>query len=606
MPAINILLKNIYIRPLRILLMFCAVCLSFLSLDGQPQFVSMASHYGINHIYGEGTAGGGVSFADFNGDKRDDLTLAVSGGEKIHFYLNQATHFIKLDLLPQTFNEVKHILWVDYDNDGDRDLYLTLADDYNRLFRNNGNLQLVDVTDQVGLNTDVLTSFGACWGDYNRDGFLDLYYGLRRIEKTGEPNISKLWMNRKNHFTDKTIESDTEDGGKTPFCSSFLDYNNDRWPDIYTAHDRKRGNTLLKNNADGTFSDVSAVTGTDLKMDGMSVSVGDFNKDNLDDMYVSNSEAGNALFVNKGNNFFSNDADTCGVAFHSIAWGTNFLDGDLDGDLDLYVSGMLPGTVAVNSQYYINNYPEYTFTKGAKITGDTASSFNNAVGDFNSDGSPDIAVINVGPYPTLLFENTGAPNNHIKVNLQGVKSNRDGIGSVITLYAGGKPQRVYTQCGTGFMGQNSYNYLFGLGQSSTADSITVLWPTGHKDVITDITANRSLVITEGMSTGGVINIDPDVNLLDPSQTHEYGISSTGRLEIFPNPSLSDSEVKVVSGNLCIAEICIFNTTGQKTKTMAAPGSSGVFNIYAPEQAGIYYVLARRCDGTAVSGILLVK
>lgn len=590
-------------NPLRIFIPLFFISFYSLTLFGQVQFVSKASQYGIDHTYGNGTAGGGVSFADFNGDLLDDLTLAVSGNEKIHFYINRLTHLEKVNLVDQSFGQVKHILWVDYDNDGDRDLYLTLADDYNRLFRNNGALQLEDVTEEVGLDTDILTSFGACWGDYNRDGYLDLYYGLRRIEQTGEPNISKLWMNRKNHFADVTMESGTEDGGKTPFCSSFLDYNNDKWPDIYTAHDRKRGNTMLKNNADDTFTDVSVITGTDLKMDGMSVSVGDYNKDNFDDIYVSNSEAGNAFFVNKSGNDFSNDADTCGVAFYSVAWGTNFLDGDLDGDLDLYVSGMLPGANAINSQYYFNNYPENTFTKGAKILGDTASSFNNAIGDINDDGFPDIAVINVGPYPTLLLENTGSQNKGIKVTLQGVKSNRDGVGSVITLFAGSATQRIYTQCGIGFMGQNSYNHMMGLGTSGTADSITVLWPTGHRDVITGITAGQHYMITEGMSTGGQILTDPDVTLLDPSNTHDNDPSIQERLLVFPNPAEATEKWHIAADIGCMAGYSLYNTTGQIVMSQPYNDSSA---LTAPSVPGIYKILARRCDGTYISDILLVK
>ena len=582
------------------------IAVTTVSGKGQAQFVNRALEYGINHQYGNGTAGGGVSFADFNGDFRDDLTFASSDGGEIHFYINRGTSLEKINLLPALLEEVKHVLWVDFDNDGDRDLYLTMADNYNRLYRNVGNLQLEDITEEMGLSTEIFTSFGAVWGDYNRDGFADLYYGLRRIESTGEPNISKLWMNRKNRFVEVTTESNTEDGGKTPFCSAFFDYNHDKWPDLYTAHDRKRGNTLLKNNGDGTFSDVSVQTGTDLKMDGMSASVSDYNLDGFDDLYVSNSEAGNALLVNRSGEYFTNDADTCGVGFYSIAWGTNFLDGDLDGDPDLYVSGMLPGRFAINSQYYVNNFPENTFDPGVKIEGDTASSFNNAVGDINDDGAPDIAVMNVGPYPTMLHVNSGSPNNYIKVSLQGVKSNRDGIGAVITLFANGRAQHRYMDCGTGFMGQNSYTTIFGIGQSVMADSIKVLWPTGHIDLMTSVAAGQRFHITEGMTTGGVINVDDDVTLLDPTHIDDVYFHDALVLTLHPNPTASSATITCYIDGDKFDKVTIYNMSGKKIVTFVASPNQNEMRFTSPEIPGLYHVTAITSRGLQISKNLMVR
>ncbi len=499
--------------------MFRAICAGLFSyltlattLVGQ-QFASSASAYGISHLYGEGTAGGGISFCDFDGDGLDDISLASSTGEAPHFYRNTGNGVSRIELLPDLTGEIKHLLWIDFDNDGDKDLYLTMADDYNKLFVNDGNLRLTDETAERGLPREEYTSFGACWGDFNRDGWLDLYVGVRRIERDGLPNISRLFQNFGGTFREVTLTSGTEDGGKTPFCSTFIDYNNDKWPDIYTAHDRKRGNTLLKNNKNGTFSNVSQQSGTDLKMDGMSVSTSDFNSDGFFDLYISNSEAGNALFVNQNGEKFKNQAAERGVGFFSVAWGTNFLDGDNDGDEDLYVSGMLPGANAINSQYYTNLYPGDIFIKGSKIPADTASSFNNAIGDINQDGYADIGVMNVGPYPSLLFVNKGGSNHYLKLQLEGVKSNREGIGSVIAVYHGIRRQFRYTQCGIGFMGQNSDTEIFGTGSSLVVDSVVVTWPTGHVDRFYKLEADRRYILKEGSSSQGFIRVDPDVMLL---------------------------------------------------------------------------------------------
>lgn len=570
---------------------------AFCDLEAQVQFEDRTSFYNINHVYGEGTAGGGVSMADFTGDGLDDLTLASSDGREIYFFENTGNGLRKLDLLPSFKEEVKHLLWVDFDNDGDKDLFVALADNYNRLFVNDGTLVLEDKTVSLGLPADTYTSFGACFGDYNRDGWLDLYVGVRRIERDGLPNISRLFANKGGFFEEVTIASGTEDGGKTPFCSSFIDYNNDKWPDIYTAHDRRRGNTMLRNNKNGTFTDVSVATGTELKMDGMSVSNGDFNNDGFLDIYVSNSEAGNALFVNQQGTKFKNQALERGVAFQSVAWGTNFLDGDNDGDLDLYVSGMLPGRNAVNSQYYVNLFPGEIFIKGAKITSDTASSFNNAVGDLNNDGYPDLAVINVGPWPSFVFINKGGSSNYVKVRLKGILSNREGIGATVKAYHGFRKQFRFTSCGIGFMGQNSDTEIIGIGNAPKLDSLIVVWPTGHTDRLYNLSAGTTHILEEG-STTGFIQVDPDVELLQVNTDDSASEEAFSGIKLWPNP--------VSEGSIFIELLCndslkkdsffeILNTSGQRVYSGVVHGESiHPVNIDHLD-AGLYIV--KTVDGT---------
>jgi ASPIC and UnbV/FG-GAP-like repeat/Secretion system C-terminal sorting domain len=574
---------------------FQVICICF-AIHGQNQFIDKTLNYGIDHSYGTGTAGGGVSFVDFDGDGLDDLSFASSNAQSIHFYRNTGTGLLKMNLLPDLNEEVKHLLWVDFDNDGDKDLFLTLADTHNRIFVNEGNLYLSETS--LGLANDAYTSFGACWGDYNRDGWLDLYLGVRRIEKDGLPNINNLYQNNGKSFFNVTATSQTEDGGKTPFCSSFIDYNNDKWPDIYTAHDRRRGNTMLKNNQDGTFSDVSKLTGTDLKMDGMSVSYGDCNNDGFFDIYVSNSEVGNALFVNQNGQNFSDKAIAKGVAFNSVAWGTNFLDGDNDGDQDLYVSGMLVGSAAINSRYYINQYPDSFYIAGTKIESDTVSSFNNAVGDINDDGYPDMAVINVG-YPSFLFQNAGGNNNYIKVKLRGVLSNRDGIGSTITLFHNGKKQQRYTQCGVGFMGQNSYTEIFGLGQSEKIDSLTILWPTGHMDKLFAPDINKKHIIAEGSTTSGEIYLDNGVNILIIDDVSDEEIKQT-KYSIFPNPAKDGIAIIHNVNDACIHTVSIFDLTGKIIYLLTQPDKMNLELPTSQIASGRYSVVIRDCDGKITS------
>ncbi|MEN0006880.1 MAG: VCBS repeat-containing protein, partial [Bacteroidota bacterium] len=248
-----------------------AVCL-FCSLHCTAQifFTDQATALGINHQYDFSIPGGGVSFVDFNGDGWDDLTLATDEEAHIQFYQNNNGSFELLEPLVPYTGQTEQLLWVDYDNDGDKDLYVATFRDYNRLYENVGDLELVEVTEEVGLPLDTVNTYGAAFGDYDRDGWLDLYYGIR----TGVIPNNTMALFRNNgdgSFSETTIFANAQDPGNAPFCSTFLDYNNDHWPDLYTANDRFTRNTLLKNNGDGTFSDNSIFSGTALAMNAMCV-----------------------------------------------------------------------------------------------------------------------------------------------------------------------------------------------------------------------------------------------------------------------------------------------------------------------------------------------
>lgn len=583
-------------------------CIAVLSFS-QAFFTNMAQQAGIEHTY-VGNSGGGVSFCDFDGDGLDDITLATGFGEALYFYRNKGNgSFEKLFPLVTHTDEAKQLLWVDFDNDGDKDLFVATFSGANRLYQNQGNLQLVDITLAAGLPLNAANrSFGACFGDYDRDGWLDLYVGERKFPQTLGPNENHLFRNTANldgsglWFSEVSQATGTADTGRIPFCSAFFDYNGDKWPDIYTANDKLSVNTLLKNEGHQggsgvVFSDAGPATGADLSMDAMCVAVGDYDNDGWQDVYISDIENGNELLHNLNGTAFEEIADELGVGFYGIAWGCNFLDAENDGDLDLYVSGMNVGTDEISSTFYENNGDGTFIEPPAGFIGDTVSSFNNAIGDFNDDGLPDIMVVNTLPFKAQLWENASENSgNWLKIKLKGVLSNRDAVGTKLEVYAGGQYQMRYTHCGIGFLGQNSGTEIIGLGSSSLADSIVVTWPTGHVDRLSGVTASQCILVVEGSTTGGQIEVDDDVQLSITAVSEQV---RTDFLFAVPNPGTDRIQIRMLDDSV-FSQFAFVNSAGHVVKSGILVGA-GPWEVSTAELAsGLYFLVMWNPKGEKAS------
>lgn len=469
------------------------------SLFGQVTFIDVAANKGIDFLHGSGAPIGGVSFCDFNKDGLDDLTFASGKGKTISFYINNGNGFTLLDPpLVDNLDEVKQILWIDFNNDGDKDLYFTTLDSRNYLYKNNGNLELSDVTESVGLSLDIAPNYGAAWGDIDRDGWLDLMLTEKKITQSVS-STNRLFRNLGNGSFEEITNSSGLVEQKNPFVISFIDYNNDLWPDIYIAQDKNRINSLFSNQHNKGFKNISKITNSDLSMFGMSVASEDIDGNGTAEIYITNT-IGNKLLLNY-TQIYSEEANKRGVdLIGGTSWGASFLDSENDGDQDLYVSGMLVGNDVVSSAYYENDgLGKFTKSKAGFI-GDTVISYSNAVGDINNDGFIDIVVNNDQPFKAQLWQNSGGTNNWIKIKLKGVISNRDGIGSRIELFLKGRGKSHFTRNAVSYLGQNSDWISFGLANATKADSIHVYWPSGHIEKLYDIFPNQRIVVEEGSIT----------------------------------------------------------------------------------------------------------
>jgi hypothetical protein len=287
----------------------------------QIQFSEESQNLGLeNTSYGDGLLGGGISFFDFDNDGWDDLTISSESGQPVRFFKNNAGTFSEIYLIfIDDLFETKTVQWVDFDNDGDFDLFVTSNIDHNNLYENNGNFEFNIITETAGLTTLDHRTFGASWGDYNNDGWLDLFILSRNFDDQTYHNM--LYKNNGDAtFTNVTESSGFSIVNYASFCAVFMDYNNDGWQDIYISNDKYNfSNLLYKNNGDGSFTEIGAATGTNIAIESMTTTIGDYNKYGWLDIYISNTQEGNVFFKNNGNGSFTDIASENVTLMESVA-----------------------------------------------------------------------------------------------------------------------------------------------------------------------------------------------------------------------------------------------------------------------------------------------
>jgi len=492
------------------------------------QMLNVTSDQGINHSYGGGFNGAGVSFHDFNRDGWDDITLPNNDSQS-KFYVNNEGVFSPINLLDTNLN-FKSLIWVDFDNDGDSDLSYTEMDGLFGIFENTGDLNLVEYDLNYEPVEDFGTdNFGISWGDYDQNGFLDFY-----VSRYVDVNQSEFYPNLlfKNNgdgtFEEVSAALGVANGEQQTFISSWFDSDLDGDLDLYLANDRTVYENALYENTDGSFTDISESSNTNIAILAMCTTIGDYDNDEDLDIYVSNGFSGNHLFKNEGANVFNDLFPFSGTEAFSFTWGSKWIDLSNNGWKDLFVCAGAP--FDSYNRVYING-EDGSFEEDELILDDfEGDSHSAAKGDFDQDGLYDLIICNSAPFNSRLLKNDLSSENHfVKITLEGVQSNKDGIGSRLTAFIGDRVQTEFTFCGTDFMSQDSQHLIFGLGQDSLIDSLKITWPLGLEEWIYDIQAEEHLHITEGqtlslaLSTSGLINLCPGDSVLISLQENEETI-----------------------------------------------------------------------------------
>jgi hypothetical protein len=431
----------------------------------------------------------------------------------------------------------------DYNNDGFDDVYITAVLGPNVLYRNNGNGTFSDVTRQAGVG-DTRWSTGCAFGDFDRDGNVDLYvanyvaFDERTIPRrgadagckfmtvdvscgpkglTGEPDV--LYRNDgRGGFVDVTRAAGINDPGYYGFGVLFTDLDNDGWPDIFVAND-STPNFLFHNNRNGTFTETGLVAGVAVSGDGrdqagMGVDAGDFNGDGYLDLVVTHfSHDYTTVYENSAQGSFTDVSYATGVARGAgryLGWGVGFVDIDNNGLLDLFQANghIYPevdrhglGTRYLQRKQLFQNlgnrrFEEITDQVGGGLLMEK-SSRGAAFGDYDSDGDIDVLVINLNDRPTLLRNDTAGAGHWITIGLVGTKSNRSAIGARVQVTAGQRTQTSEVRSGGSYISQNDRRAHFGLGAVDRVDQVQIRWPNGLVETVRGLAADRFYVAREG-------------------------------------------------------------------------------------------------------------
>jgi hypothetical protein len=492
----------------------------------------------------------GLSFIDFDGNQLDDIFFTSCQGQSIRFFTNSGNGFESFtpEFLTGDSSETRVLLWADYDNDGDKDLFIGNSNARNKLYRNLGGGVFVDYTNIAGLSELAHASYAASWADYDKDGWLDLYVANRSIQTL--PMHNKLYHNNGDGtLTDVTSAAGVGNINGATIATGWLDYNNDGWPDIYNANDRNTVNRLFRNNGDGTFTNMSNAN-VNLSMDAMSVTVADIDNNDFLDIYITNDATGNKMLMNNGDGTFTEMAEQMQIQVNKGSWGSLFLDYDNDGDFDLLVAAMSSGTGSNgrSNDLFKNENGQFVNVTGIIMPIDSFPSMGAAMADYNQDGFYDIAILNANAHRSILLSNSGNNNHWIKVKPQGVFSNRDAVGSWIYVWSNGQKYTRYTQCGANFASQSADYEIIGIGEQETIDSVVVQFPLGIRRTILNPEVNTTLVI-------------PEVEVVLSQEDKQVS-----PFVVWPNPFQDSFQISTDnSSESKIKAVTLLNTLGQEVR-----------------------------------------
>lgn len=437
--------------------------------------------------------GMGVAVADYDSDGLQDIYVTGYGGNALYHNLGDCKFEDVTEKAGVTAGGFSTgAAWADYDRDGQVDLF---------------------VSRYVHVDIDNLPAFG------NDPRFCRFKGVLVQCGPWGMPGESDLLFHNRG---DGTFEEVSKEAGVDDphhyygLGATWGDFDNDGWPDLYVANDAGP-NFLYRNKHDGTFEDVGLLAGAALSGDGleqgsMGVDWGDYLHEGRLSMIVTNFvDQGSTLYHNLDKENFADvtlRAKLLKPTYPYVSWGTAFFDMDNDGWPDLFVANghvypqadSIPGGTPYRQPMLLfRNHRDGTFddVSEALASMPPQSRRGAAFGDINNDGNVDIVVLNVGEPPSLLINRTDGGNHRVLFKLIGTKSNRAAIGARVTVKAGALVQLDEVRGGASYLSQNDLRLHFGLGANKNMNEVSIRWPNGEAEILRNLPADFIYTIVEG-------------------------------------------------------------------------------------------------------------
>jgi hypothetical protein len=431
----------------------------------------------------------GVAVADYDNDGLLDIYVTGYGGNALYHNLGNCKFEDVTDKAGVGGGGFSTgAAWGDYDRDGNVDLFVS------RYIHTEVDKLAEIKTNYKGLMVE------APWGMHGETDFLFHNRGNGTFEE-----VSK-----------KAGVNDPE--GRIGLGAVWGDYDNDGWPDLYVANDTEP-NYLYHNKHDGTFEDVALLSGAAVSGEGkalgsMGVAMGDFDRDGLLDIAVTTfAYQPIELHKNSGGGEFSDvtwTSKTGQQTFRWVKWGIGFVDFDNDGFQDLMVASghiytaidSLPGEPGYKEPLLLfHNDGKATFDEVSEASGLRDESMQSrrgiAFGDLNNDGNIDAVIFNQNGPPSVLINDTKNTNHRVLIKLVGTTSNRAAIGARVIANAGGSVQIDEVRAGGSYLSQNDLRIHFGLGKESRISQLEIVWPSGKRETLKDVAADAIYTIVEG-------------------------------------------------------------------------------------------------------------
>ena len=513
----------------------------------------------------------------------------------------------------------------DYNNDGWADIFLANANQ-DVLLQNQNGEQFIDVTSDVGIFDNQLDrGTSASWGDFNNDGFLDLFVSNHfNLFNQQDIHQDRLFMNNQGQsFTDVSEWLGLEALNGYGFIGTWTDFDNDGDLDLFVINDCGFFNIfhtskLFRNDGPSLtgswrFTDVSERTGADHCQNGMGIAVGDYDRDGSQEYFYTNIGE-KTLLLHFDSGTFYDTAESSGVyAYHpegrdQWTWGANFFDYDLDGWLDLYVAAgtlWLQTNTTENPQrnMLFRNTADGSFEDVSLQSGldDERRSRSPVYGDYDNDGDVDLFLVNVGQ-ESVLFENTLNTDHHfLIVDLEGVSSNRDGIGAKLKLTTpDGATQYWETRSGSSLGGGDDRGAYFGVGTNTLVSSLEITWPSGVIQKLENLQVDQRLRVKES-----VINTTSKLEAPLPRVT----------LTTYPNPFKENVYLSIQTSTPSNVTIELFDLLGRRITSphhLPNVSSSQIISLQSIAPSTLSnlpsgaYILHVNINGTESHQIFVIK